>query len=207
MRNVYLKLFRLFFIQLPTYINCLRAGLKYDSTWKIVGKPQIIKRRWFEKLFANHQGGELIIGRHFSCNNTVSSNSIGLIQPCVFNISIDGSKIKIGDNVGISGATLNAATSITIEDNVSIGSGCLITDTDSHPIDYTSRVNNDDSKTNTFPIIIEEGAFIGARTIILKGVIIGKHSVIGAGSVVTKSIPPYSVACGNPAVIIKHLKE
>lgn len=87
-----------------------------------------------------------------------------------------------------------------------IGSGCLITDTDSHPLNWNDRLRNDDSKTKSKPIIIDDNVFIGARSIILKGVTIGSGSVIGAGSVVTQSIPPNVVACGNPAKIIKKLK-
>ena len=123
-----------------------------------------------------------------------------------FNIAIDGSSIVIGNNVGISGSTINAASSIVIEDNVSIGSGCLITDTDSHPIEYSARIADDNSKTKTAPIIIKEGAFIAARCIAMKGVTIGTHSVIGAGSVVTKSIPDNCIACGNPARVVKQLE-
>ncbi len=86
-----------------------------------------------------------------------------------------------------------------------IGSGCLITDTDSHPLHWEDRLINDDSKTKSKPIVIEDNVFIGARSIVLKGVTIGFGSVIGAGSVVTQSIPPNVVACGNPARIIKQL--
>ena len=56
---------------------------------------------------------------------------------------------------------------------------------------------------STAPIIIEDECWIGANVVVLPGVTIGKHSVIAAGSIVTKDIPPYSVAVGNPARIIK----
>lgn len=55
------------------------------------------------------------------------------------------------------------------------------------------------------PILIKEGAFIGAHAIVLKGVTIGKYSVIGAGSVITKDIPDNEVWAGNPARFIKKL--
>lgn len=206
MNNILLNyIYCLFYVLIPSYINCKRAGLTFKKTWKIVGKPVIIKRQWYERLFKKHNGGMLKIGDSFTCNNIIDSNSLGIIQPCVFNIAIDNSLIKIGNNVGISGSTINAATTITIEDNVIIGSGCLITDTDSHPLTYEYRLVNDMSKTNASPIIIKEGAFIGARSIIMKGVTIGKHVVIGAGSVVTKSIPDNVIACGNPAKVVKSL--
>ncbi len=68
-------------------------------------------------------------------------------------------------------------------------------------------LNNDMKKNRESYVFgkveIHDGAWIGANTCILKGVTIGEHSVVGAGSVVTKSIPPYSVAVGNPAKVVK----
>lgn len=197
--------FRLFYEQIPTFVNCKLSGLRFDSSWTVKGRPIIITRKWYDRLFRHLYGGSLIIGKQFRCNNHVSSNTIGLIQPCVFNISVTGSVLKIGNNVGISGSTINAAQSVTIDDNVLIGSGCIITDTDSHPIDYQSRIDDVKSKTHVAPVHICEGAFIGARSLILKGVTIGTHSIVGAGSVVTQNVPDNCVACGNPAKVVKKL--
>lgn len=147
--------------------------------------------------------GTIQIGSHFKCNNKVKSNSIGLIQPCVFNINTPGSRIVIGDNVGISGSTICAAKSVTIGDNVLIGSGCLITDTDAHPIDWRDRRENQNEQTLCAPIVIGNDVFIGARCIILKGVTIGDRAVIGAGSVVSKDVPEDCVVAGNPARVVK----
>ena len=94
---------------------------------------------------------------------------------------------------------------VTIGNNVLIGSGCLITDTDAHPIDWRERRLSNNTKA-VAPVVIGDDVFIGARSIILKGVHIGNRSVIGAGSVVTKDIPADSIAAGNPAVIVKYLK-
>ncbi|MCF8380754.1 MAG: acyltransferase [Bacteroidales bacterium] len=57
------------------------------------------------------------------------------------------------------------------------------------------------------PTIIEEEAHIGANSVVVAGVTIGKRSQVGAGSVVTKSIPPFSVAVGNPAKVIKRYDQ
>ena len=205
MDSFFFIIYRILYVIVPSYFNCVLSGLAFQMTWKVVGRPTVIRRKWYERCFRNHQGGMIEIGSHFTCNNKVGSNSIGLIQPCVFNIANDGALIKIGNNVGISGSTINSAKCITIDDNVTIGSGCLITDTDSHPLSYEDRKADDMSKTISIPIHIQEGSFIGARSIILKGVTIGRHSVVGAGSVVTKSVPDNSIVCGNPAVVVKAL--
>ena len=91
-----------------------------------------------------------------------------------------------------------------MEDNVAIGAGCLITDSDHHSLVYNLRINGDIGKSA--PIILKEGAFIGAGCIILKGVTIGKHSVLGAGSVITKSIPDGELWAGNPAKFVKKVE-
>jgi len=60
-----------------------------------------------------------------------------------------------------------------------------------------------EQKVTTAPIVIEDEVWLGANVVVVAGVTIGKHSVVAAGAVVTKSIPPYSVAVGNPARVIK----
>ena len=152
--------------------------------------------------------GEIVIGDGFICSNRLTSNSVGIFQPCFFNIAASGSKITIGNNVGISGSTINAVTSVTIGDNTIIGSGCMISDTDSHPVIATERNMPDWPKyTKSKPINIGKNVFIGARSIIMKGVTIGDGAVVGAGSVVTKDIPANVIAAGNPAKIVKIIEQ
>lgn len=194
-------------LHVPTFINCIRSGLRYNPTWVVRGRPYVIRRKWYERFLGGKRGGKLLIGDRFFCNNKVDSNSLGLIQPCVFNIAIDDSLLKIGNNVGISGSTVNASLEVIIEDNVRIGSGCIITDTDSHPIEYSARLKDDAKFTIRKPVHIKEGAFVGARSIVMKGVTIGCHAVIGAGSVVTHDVPANCIACGNPAKVIKNLSR
>lgn len=90
-----------------------------------------------------------------------------------------------------------------IGNHVLIGGGVQIYDNDFHAIDYRDRGSNEVIKAA--PVVIEDYAFIGANTIILKGVNIGKGSVVGAGSVVSKSIPSGEVWAGNPARFIKKI--
>ena len=92
--------------------------------------------------------------------------------------------------------------SARIGNNVKIGGCVLITDTDAHPMDYVARRSSNEG-TKSAPVVIEDDVWVGAHCIILKGVTIGARSIIGAGSVVTKSIPADCVAAGNPCRVIK----
>lgn len=116
-----------------------------------------------------------------------------------------GAEVCIGRNVGISGSVFKSEKRIVIEDNVMIGGGCMIMDTDSHPINYDDRIVNRDDATGRMEVVLKEGCFIGARSIILKGVIVGKHSVVAAGSVVSRNIPDEEIWGGNPAVFIRKI--
>lgn len=114
-----------------------------------------------------------------------------------------GAKLTIGNNVGLSGSSICATEEVSIGDRVLIGSGTIITDSDAHPLLPEER--NMPNKTKHRPIHIGNDVFIGARCLILKGVTIGDGAVIGAGSVVTKDVPPHAVFAGNPAQFVKLL--
>ncbi|WP_238903615.1 acyltransferase [Clostridium sp. YIM B02506] len=158
-----------------------------------------------------HINGMLIIrGTGLSFGNDVRINSgkrfniIGGDRQSTF-IMRKGAFIIIGNNVGISNSTFVAHEKIIIEDNVMIGGGCKIYDTDFHSLNFEERMEEPDTNIRKSPVHIKTGAFIGAHSIILKGVVIGKKSVIGAGSVVTKNIPDNQIWAGNPAKFIKNL--
>ena len=116
-----------------------------------------------------------------------------------------GAELTIGNNVGMSSTRMWIRDSVTIGDNVKVGACVLITDTDAHPLDYLARRTSNEG-TKSAPIVIEDDVWVGAHSIILKGVTIGERSIIGAGSVVTKSIPADCVAAGNPCKIIRKIE-
>lgn len=189
--------------QMTTLYWCIISGIKYDKTWHIDGRVRIQRNRLLNYC-KRRSCGRLQIGKYFDCHNNFNCNSIGLIQPTLFNISYPGSMIILGDNVGVSGSTFNAMKSITVGDNTIIGSGCLIMDNDAHILSFDNRsIKN--GKIGCAPIFIGSKVFIGARCIICKGVTIGDGAVIGAGSVVTKDVPAKTIVAGNPAEIIKEL--
>lgn len=121
------------------------------------------------------------------------------------------SKIEIGARVIIRpgcmlfGETLDDIdASIQIEDDVMLGSGVHIY-VSNHRFDRTDIPLIDQGYYPDKPVLLQTGCWIGANSVILPGVTIGKNTVIGAGSIVTKSIPDGVVAAGNPARIIKHI--
>ncbi|WP_027625257.1 sugar O-acetyltransferase [Clostridium lundense] len=122
-----------------------------------------------------------------------------------------GEHIFIGKNTFINfNCTFLDSNKITIGENVLIGPGTGIF-TPSHPVNPIERINNNNGeapyKTYALPITIGNNVWIGGNVSILAGVTIGDNCVIGAGSVVTKSIPSNSVAVGNPCRIIRDTRE
>lgn len=111
--------------------------------------------------------------------------------------------ITIGSNVRLNGAEIQAATSISIGSNSIIGSANIV-DTDFHSIAIDRAVNHE-AKVISKPIVINENAWIAGRSAILRGVTIGKNSVIGYGSVVREDIPENVVAIGNPATVVRQI--
>ncbi|MCX6158494.1 MAG: acyltransferase [Ignavibacteriae bacterium] len=118
-------------------------------------------------------------------------------------------ELRIGDRVGISNTSIVAFEKIIIEDDVLIGGGCKIYDTDFHPLESKNRIigHPNSFKSNKKEVRICKGVFIGGHSIILKGVTIGNNSIIGAGSVVSKNIPPNEIWGGNPAIFIKRIES
>jgi acetyltransferase-like isoleucine patch superfamily enzyme len=138
-------------------------------------------------------GGKVIFGQGITL--------IGIIVPIEFACHRNA-RIVIGDRTFI-----NYGTSISAHELVSVGRECLfghytlILDNNQHDIKQHGVV------PASSPVVIEDYVWIGSRVVILPGVRIGHHAVIGAGSVVTKDIPPRSVAVGNPARVIRYLAE
>lgn len=149
------------------------------------------------------RGGRMSIGQIFAMNNGVRGNPIGCYEKCTFFVGPTASLI-IGNNVGISQSALVAINNITIGNDVKIGGGTQIFTTDFHSLDpEIRRTKNDILDRLTAPVVIKDNVFIGSRCIILKDVTIGENSIIGAGSVVTKSIPANQIWGGNPAKFIR----
>lgn len=125
-----------------------------------------------------------------------------------------GKNIDIGDNV-----IININCTFVDDEKIRIGNQVLIASnvqiyTATHSTNPEERLVSDwKAKGTSFfrtcasPVIIEDNVWIGGGSILLPGVTIGKNSVIGAGSVVNRSIPENSIAVGNPCRVIRYIKE
>lgn len=145
---------------------------------------------------------KIIIGDNCTFRSDATSNLAGVNRRCIIATHRENSSIQIGDNSGFSGAVIGAAGSITIGNNVLCGANVFITDFDWHNTDPVMRRSN---ILEYKPVIIEDNVWLGINTVILKGVRIGKNSVISANSIVGKDIPANVVASGNPCKIIKKI--
>jgi len=170
-------------------------GVTWGRGWKIYGCP-IIQR---------HRHSRMIIGQGFSVRSFTSSNPLAPYRPAILSTLSRDAVLRIGDNVGITGGTICAALRVEIGDRVVIGANAIIVDTDFHPLDPALRQQVPQNGA-VAPTIIEDDVFIGMNSLILKGVHIGCRSVIGAGSVVTTSVPPEVICAGNPARVVRPLQ-
>ncbi len=156
-------------------------------------------------VFHIAKGARLSIGENFICNSS-SVFAIDNGQNSKICISKDGN-LKIGDFSGISNTIIQCRNRIEIGDYVKIGAGSLIMDSNFHSLYWEERmipqIDYDNQKKAA--IVIKDHAFIGARTIITKGVTIGEKSIVAAGSVVVCNIPDGQIWGGNPAKFIKKL--
>lgn len=146
--------------------------------------------------------GRMHIGSNVVINSGDYPNPVGTSLTKLYTQN-SSSIIHIGNNVGISSALIFADNEIRIEDNVLIGAETMIVDNDFHGLAYREDVGRSETKKGK-KILIKEGAFIGTRCLVLKGVTIGKGAVVGAGSVVTRDIPDGEIWAGNPARFIRN---
>lgn len=127
-------------------------------------------------------------------NLTIRSREYNVVElSCAANAAL-----TLGNNVFLNqGVRIACTTEISIGDNTLIADECVILDSDYHGVAG--------APTKSAPVKIESDVWLGTRVIVLRGVSIGQGSVVGAGSVVTRSIPPRVFAAGVPARVIKNL--
>lgn len=182
-------------------LKCLH--IKYGKSLYLKGCPFIFNKR----------GATMEIGEHVTIKSSFLSNLVGLYSRTIICTRTAEAHIRIGNNVGISGAVIYARKGVTIGDNTCIGGNCKILDNDFHPIEWEERnrlMSNmvGTAENDLIPsreIIIGKNCFIGCNTIILKGTILGDGCVVGAGAVVSGRFEDNCVIAGNPGRVIKKL--
>ncbi|MDP1676620.1 MAG: acyltransferase [Bacteroidota bacterium] len=159
---------------------------------------EYIKGAWFARSMTKH--GIIVVTGGKPAPRIFNDGGEIIVENCQF---YQGVRLEVGRNAVIrigNGTYLNRNTVVVAQEKVEIGKDCriawdvVIMDSDLHPISGRTLENK--------PVIIEDNVWIGCRCIILKGVRIGKGAIIAAGSVVTKSIPPDTIAAGVPARIL-----
>jgi len=121
-------------------------------------------------------------------------------ENCVLskNVYIDHD-VSIGNNVKLQN-NVSVYNGVTLEDDVFVGPSVVFTN------DLCPR-SKDWSPDKRVETLVRKGASIGANATIICGITIGEHAMIGAGSVVTKDVPPHALVLGNPAKIVGHMCE
>lgn len=184
--------------------NFLRMSLRD----KLSALVQFVRGFWLSRKFDTKglilagksikivkRNGEIHVDRYCRIRNGVSIAVVGKDKA-------HKAVLRIGYDSGISDRTkINVTTSVTIGKGCSIGWDCDIWDTSWHRVLFLDR----ESGPVSAPVVIEDHVWVGSHSIIQKGVTIGANSVIAAGSVVTKDIPPNSLAGGVPARVIKQI--
>lgn len=180
---------------LRTRVSCALQGCKLGRGFRSTGAIRIKARAT----------GDIIIGNHVRLLAHWRSNRVGLCGPVILH-TWEGGRIEIGDHTGASAVVISSRSGVKIGRHCNIGGNVRIFDHDFHALDADVRRGiHPVSERITRPVAIGDDVFIGADSIVLKGVKIGNGAVIGAGSVVTRNIPEKCLAAGAPAVVIRHI--
>jgi acetyltransferase-like isoleucine patch superfamily enzyme len=189
----------------------LHVGVR--ETW-----DRLVRFFWYEPLFRSQCASigecfqmEVLPYVHGSGNITIGNNvTFGGMPAFIFgNRGETVPEIVIGDRTFIGhGVVMSASSSIRIGQHCLIAGGVQISDYDGHPVDAARRRAGEPTPPEGIkPVVIEDDVWVGASVIIIKGVKIGARSIVGAGAVVTRDVPPDTVVAGNPARVVKQLAE
>jgi len=171
-----------------------------------------VSRRF--EVFALGSGTEVLPWRIRGarrCHLTIGNDSL-MKGNLVF--EKENASLSIGDRCFIGKGLVSIAADIEIGDDVMLSWGVTITDHNSHSLKFSGRQfdvlnwhsgHKDWSMVDIQKVVVEDKAWIGFNAILLKGITIGEGAIVGAGSVVTKDVPPFTIVAGNPAKIIREL--
>ncbi len=150
-----------------------------------------------------------------SGNNKLVIGSSSMIETKIVYERL-GASVAIGDRTFIGCGIFSVAQQIEIGSDVMIAWGVTVSDHNSHSLFFSQRSNDvtdwiagkkDWSGVKIAPVKVMDKVWLGFNSIILKGVTIGEGAIVGAGSVVTKDVPPWTIVAGNPARVIREIPE
>ena len=181
--------------------------LKRLVDWLIMNQVQT-RPRWYIRMLAplyQHRGRHAVIHRSVRMDTppyrkfSLGDYSVVESYSCINNAVGD---VIIGDytRVGLHNTIIGP---VTIGSHVNLAQGITVTALNHNFSETDKRI--DEQGVSTTPVTIDDDVWIGANAVILPGVSIGTHSVVAAGAVVTKDVPPHSLVAGVPAKIIKQL--
>ena len=180
-------------LMMPCAYWALR-GIELGAGWRCYGLP-IIQR---------HRQSQIRIGPRMTLRSSARSNPLGPSHPVIISTRRATASLVIGADFGMTGGSLVCDERITIGDRVWVGANTVITDSDFHPLDPTTRMASP-LAADTAPVTIADDVFIGMNALILKGVSVGSGAVVGAGSVVARDVPAGAIVAGNPARVLRML--
>jgi len=169
----------------------MQSNVTLEGTVHILGAPLIDIRKGSNLTLGN---GVILTSRNKGYHN--------IPAPVKFFADRPGAEIRIGDDTRIAGSCIHAQNSVVIGKRCLIAGNCQIIDSNGHDLSFPNVERRVRSEGSSYPIVIEDDVWIGAGSIVLPGVRIGKGSVIVANSVVSASVPPMVVARGNPATVV-----
>jgi acetyltransferase-like isoleucine patch superfamily enzyme len=176
------------------YLTYFGVETKYGYV-DLVGFPIIRK----------HPKSQITIGKGVTLVSRSEGNVAGINHPVILSTLSENSYIRLEEFSGISGSAIVAKKGILIKSKSGLGANASVYDTDFHVIDPKERLISPNENAKSKEVIIGRNVWIGANSTILKGVVIGDDSVVGACSLVISDIPSSSLFAGNPARMIRQL--
>ena len=190
--NLYSSKLKCFFSTRFMKLNFVFWGIRLKGQQSFFGKTYL----------CFHPSSKVKIGINCTFRSSFFSNTIGLKQKCYISAG-KNAQLFIGNDCAFSGTVINADKSIIIGNRDFCGANVTICDSDRHPLDAKLRVLNHKGEVGS--VRIENDVWLGMNVVVMKGVAIGKGTVIAANSVVVKDIPCNVVAGGIPAVVLKEI--
>lgn len=149
------------------------------------------------------RGARIRIGDGVMINSSNAGYHVNMHSTVKLLADRAGAVIEIGEGTRIHGACLHAYNAIRVGRHCLIAANCQIMDCNGHELSFDDVDARIYTTSAGKPVVIEDAVWLGANVIVLPGVRIGRGSVVAAGSVVVKDVPPMVVVAGNPAKIVK----